>query len=244
MAWLASSEGVEPAWRAAPTARSSRESVPPPGWLKVLEVCFRERSRIWHRACVDRALAALQGGLLVLLQRQSRRRKDGISAAGSDGVRPCSGGSRRARRVVRGRRALEYEGLRRPSRALQGNLFRSLTTHGLTLLHESMVDDLVRARPDKVHFSIHFSDRETEVRRVIAQVAALRARGVRSGVNLLVPRSKLAEAKEAAIRLHESGIESDRRAHHPLGKHSRRSPGACGERDSDFLEAPTRRPPS
>ncbi len=40
--------------------------------------------------------------------------------------------------------------------ALEGTIFRSLTTNGLLLEGEAF-DRLVRARPDKVHVSIHFA---------------------------------------------------------------------------------------
>jgi hypothetical protein len=92
--------------------------------------------------------------------------------------------------------------------ALEGVVFRSLTTSGLLL--DDMLDRLVAARPDKVHVSIHLPDSGREVERVIAQVAALAARGVRSGVNLLVMRSRLAAATTAARAVRAAGIGNDR----------------------------------
>jgi hypothetical protein len=92
--------------------------------------------------------------------------------------------------------------------ALDGVLFRSLTTSGLLL--DDMLDRLVAARPDKVHVSIHLPESGREVERVIAQVAALAARGVTSGVNLLVMRSRLVAATAAARALRAAGIGNDR----------------------------------
>src|SRR5688572_16452115 len=56
----------------------------------------------------------------------------------------------------------------------RSRLFRSVTTNGLLL--DDKIDDLVAARPDKVHVSIHFPDRPREVERVVRQVRDLEAR--------------------------------------------------------------------
>src|SRR5262249_43949334 len=101
-------------------------------------------------------------------------------------------------------------------RDLRGVLFRSLTTNGLPLRNDTVVASLVDAAPDKVHVSIHFPERASEVRRVISQVAMLEARGIRSGVNLLVARSNLAATREAVLRLDAAGIGPDRRVLLPM----------------------------
>src|SRR5438270_7557674 len=59
---------------------------------------------------------------------------------------------------------------------LRGVLFRSMTTNGLRL-DAGTLNRLAEARPDKVHVSIHFPDREAEVARVIRQVGELADRG-------------------------------------------------------------------
>jgi hypothetical protein len=91
----------------------------------------------------------------------------------------------------------------------RGVLFRSLTTNGLPLADAATLDALVRAKPDKVHVSIHFPERRAEVDRVIALVALLQERSLRSGVNLLVARSALAPVHEAAARLYDAGIGAE-----------------------------------
>src|SRR3954463_631333 len=73
---------------------------------------------------------------------------------------------------------LQFAGLFDVLRELDGSLFRSVTTNGL-LLHGETLNQLVAARPDKVHVSIHFPDRVHEVNRVVAQVGALAGRGVK-----------------------------------------------------------------
>jgi MoaA/NifB/PqqE/SkfB family radical SAM enzyme len=110
---------------------------------------------------------------------------------------------------------LEYSPLWELLTRLNGVVFRSLTTNGLLLDWDS-IDKLVRAAPNKVHISIHFPESQSEVERVISQVTELAARGIRSGVNLLVTRSNLAAAESATSYLHRSGINNDRIVYLPM----------------------------
>lgn len=123
---------------------------------------------------------------------------------------------------------LEYEGVFDVLRALEGAVFRSLTTSGLPLADAPTLDALVAARPDKVHVSIHAPENPREVERVVAQVTELASRGLRSGVNLLVRRSRLDEARAAAGVLRAAGVGNDRVVYLPM-----RGPGddAPGDRD-------------
>jgi MoaA/NifB/PqqE/SkfB family radical SAM enzyme len=98
---------------------------------------------------------------------------------------------------------------------LRGVLFRSLTTNGLPL-DGAMLDRVVAAAPEKVHISIHFPGLSAEVARVIRQVCELARRGVWSGVNLLVARSNLAVASQAAEALRSAGIGNDRIIYLPM----------------------------
>jgi hypothetical protein len=90
-----------------------------------------------------------------------------------------------------------------------------LTTNGLNLGGPTL-ENLVAARPDKVHVSIHFPDRAGEVRRAIRQVHELQERGIRSGINFLVCRSQLDIAKKAAAIVRESGIDNQRIVYLPM----------------------------
>jgi hypothetical protein len=99
--------------------------------------------------------------------------------------------------------------------ALRGRAFRSVTTNGL-LLDSAIVARFADAAVDKVHVSIHNPHDTDEVARVVAQVAALSAAGVRSGINLLVRRSRLAAAAAAARTLAEAGIGNDRIVYLPM----------------------------
>jgi sulfatase maturation enzyme AslB (radical SAM superfamily) len=110
---------------------------------------------------------------------------------------------------------LQYDGLFELLDRLRGLLFRSITSNGL-LLDAATLERLAAAAPDKVHVSIHFPDRCTEVERVIGNVHELTNHGIRSGVNLVVARSKLEAARSAALALHGAGIGHDRIVYLPM----------------------------
>jgi sulfatase maturation enzyme AslB (radical SAM superfamily) len=99
--------------------------------------------------------------------------------------------------------------------ALRGVAFRSLTTNGLPL-DPAAIAALADAAIDKVHISIHNPHDAREVARVIAQVHALAAAGVRSGVNLLVRRSSLDAARAVAAELRASHIDNRRIVYLPM----------------------------
>ncbi len=103
---------------------------------------------------------------------------------------------------------LQYPGLGEILRATRGRLGRAVTTSGLGL--DGKLGELVAAGIEKVHVSIHHPGHAAEVERVVRQVGALEAAGVAAGVNLLVSRTRLAEAAAARERLHAAGIGNDR----------------------------------
>jgi hypothetical protein len=124
----------------------------------------------------------------------------------SQGVRAVS---------IGGGEPLEWEPVFAVIERLRGVLFRSMTTNGLGLT-ESTLERLARVGPDKVHVSIHFPGHASEVERVIGNVMALTAIGLRAGVNLLVARSGLVAARNAAARLRAAGIDNDRIVYLPM----------------------------
>ena len=117
---------------------------------------------------------------------------------------------------------LQFDGLFELLRRLDGVLFRSITTNGL-LLNQNL-RELVRAKPDKVHISIHCPHHAREVRRVADQVTRLADSGIASGVNLLVAANRLEATKEAAATLRAAGIGNDRIVYLPLRGTSPPSP--------------------
>ncbi len=129
---------------------------------------------------------------------------------------------------------LEYDGLFEVLERLRGVLFRSFTTNGL-LLDDVMLERVARAAPDKVHVSIHFPERSAEVERVAAKVETIRARGIKSGVNLLVRRSRIAAARAAVVALRARGIGLERIVLLPMRGEDTPSP-----RDVAFVAGGTR----
>lgn len=111
---------------------------------------------------------------------------------------------------------LEYAPIFDVLSALEHVIARSLTTNGLLLERDELRDRLVAARLQKVHVSIHAPENPREVERVIALVLELRRRGVPTGVNLLVRRSRLEEAKRAATALAAQAITNERVVYLPM----------------------------
>lgn len=147
-----------------------------------------------------------------------------VSDCAANGIKAVSFG---------GGEPLQYPSLFNVFKRLQGKLFRSMTTNGLLL--DDAIDDLVSAAPNKVHISIHFPQDEREVERVTRQVNMLAARGIKSGVNLLVARSWLEAAEQAAKYLNENGISNERIVYLPMRQADTPTPGemakvAGGER--------------
>lgn len=100
--------------------------------------------------------------------------------------------------------------------ALQGKIYRTMTTNGLPLRDPDLFERLVAAAPDKVHLSIHFPSRPSEVERVVRQVVALQERGIKSGINLLVRASDEEAATTAARAAHAAGIGNERIVYLPM----------------------------
>src|SRR5437763_276120 len=110
---------------------------------------------------------------------------------------------------------LQYGPIFEVLEALRGVLFRSMTTNGLGL-DGARLHQLSEAAPDKVHVSIHFPERESDVARVVPQGAGLADRGVRRGINLVVARSNLEAATRAAGTARDAGIGNDRIVYLPM----------------------------
>lgn len=119
---------------------------------------------------------------------------------------------------------MEFEGLERLLRALQGVVFRSLTTHGLLLKAPERFERLVEAAPDKVHISIHNPALEREVSRVIEQVHQLRAANITAGVNLLVSSQQLNAVSATTARLLDAAITAEHIVFLPMRGHDTPSP--------------------
>ena len=128
-----------------------------------------------------------------------------VSDCAAHGVRAVSLG---------GGEPLEFEGIFEVLERTAGTMFRSLTTNGLLL--DAAFRALTRAAPDKVHVSIHFPGRAAEVERAARWVSRLRSASIRAGVNLLVRRSRLDEARACAATLRAAGIGNDSIVYLPM----------------------------
>jgi MoaA/NifB/PqqE/SkfB family radical SAM enzyme len=131
---------------------------------------------------------------------------DFVADCAANGVKAVSFG---------GGEPLQYEPIFEVLESLRGVLFRSMTTNGL-MLDGDRLGRLAEASPEKVHVSIHFPERESEVARVVRQVGELADRGIRSGINLLVARSNLDAATRAAGAARDAGIGNDRIVYLPM----------------------------
>lgn len=93
-------------------------------------------------------------------------------------------------------------------------VFKSMTTNGLRLSPEVLL--CLQGKLNKLHISIHFPERPTEILRVLRQVKEAEAAGLRSGINMVLKGEDL-EAEKAAVRqIKEAGIEPDRVVFLPL----------------------------
>lgn len=128
-----------------------------------------------------------------------------VTDVAANGVRAVSFG---------GGEPLQYPALFDVLDGLKGKMFRSLTTNGLLL--KKFWSSLVNSQPEKVHLSIHFPENVGEISRVIRQVHDLEQAGIRSGINLLVQRSKLAAVSRTVKYIHHSGISNDRIVYLPM----------------------------
>lgn len=102
----------------------------------------------------------------------------------------------------------EYDGIFEIIDSLYDKCYLSVTTNGLPLLNESVWNNLMSHKPDKIHVTIHNPNNRCEVDRVMMQVERLKSTGIKPGVNLLVGADKVDDAK-SAYRLLKEIINAD-----------------------------------
>lgn len=95
----------------------------------------------------------------------------------------------------------EYDGIFDVIDALYPKTYLSVTSNGLPLMKESVWELLMQHKPDKIHISNHNADNEAEVERVIGLLRRLAKAGIKPGVNLLVPASKIDDCRSVYARL-------------------------------------------
>lgn len=95
----------------------------------------------------------------------------------------------------------EYEGIFEIIDALREITYLSVTSNGLPLMKDDIWSALECHRPDKIHISIHNADIESEVERVMLLLDRIAGIGVKPGINLLVPASKIEKCKSVYKQL-------------------------------------------
>ena len=96
---------------------------------------------------------------------------------------------------------LEYLGVFDIIEALYPLAYVTLTTNGLPLDAPSIIDSLKLHKPDKIHISVHNSDNEKEVSRVLRQITLLKDLEIKPGVNLLINANKVEQCKATYVSL-------------------------------------------
>lgn len=98
---------------------------------------------------------------------------------------------------------LEYPGIYDVIEALRPHCYLTMTTNGLLLDRPETMTRLASSAPDKVHISIHYPERASEVERVVRQIRMLQTTSIKPGVNLLVTTETLEPARTAYSTLRE-----------------------------------------
>jgi len=97
----------------------------------------------------------------------------------------------------------EYEGIFEIISALTPILFVSVTSNGLPLKNETILRQLLKNKPDKIHFTIHSPDDADDT---LFLINLLKHEDIKTGINLLVSSDKIQETKYLTKRLGELGI--------------------------------------
>jgi MoaA/NifB/PqqE/SkfB family radical SAM enzyme len=100
----------------------------------------------------------------------------------------------------------EYEGVFGIISALTPLVFVSVTSNGLPLKNMEIWEDLIKNKPDKIHFTIHHPESEDEIYNALYFTDLLKQEGIKAGINLLVSSDRIEETKQLTRRLAQSGI--------------------------------------
>lgn len=88
-------------------------------------------------------------------------------------------------------------------KALQPLVYLSVTTNGLPLLRKEILQQLIQIKPDKIHISLHNPDSISELDRILSQIQIIETLDIKPGVNLLIRRDGINEAKRAYCKLRQ-----------------------------------------
>ncbi len=93
--------------------------------------------------------------------------------------------------------------------ALYPHAYVTVTSNGLPLLDAEVFSKLSASKPDKIHLSLHDPSDLEELNRIVHQLAELERIGIKPGVNLLVAKSQIEDARHAhrELRKHLSASQ-------------------------------------
>ena len=93
--------------------------------------------------------------------------------------------------------------------ALYPYAYVTVTSNGLPLLNEELFSKLSAIKPDKIHLSLHNPSDLEELNRIVQQISELERIGIKPGVNLLVVKSQIDEARKTyrELRKHLSASQ-------------------------------------
>lgn len=91
----------------------------------------------------------------------------------------------------------EYEGIFDIIDKLYSLCYITITSNGLPLEDDYIWKRLINSKPDKIHLTIHQPQDTEECRRVINRIKELDKSGIKPGVNLLVGKDNIEDARNA-----------------------------------------------
>jgi MoaA/NifB/PqqE/SkfB family radical SAM enzyme len=100
----------------------------------------------------------------------------------------------------------EYKGVFEIISALTPILFVSITSNGLPLKNKIVWSELLKNKPDKIHFTIHRPEDKEDVDNALKFINLLKKENIKAGINLLVSSDRIEETKQLTQRLARLGI--------------------------------------
>lgn len=96
---------------------------------------------------------------------------------------------------VGGGEPFEYKFIFELIKYFKNKIFVSITSNGLPLHNPEIWEQLMQNRPDKIHISIHFPEKESEIQSALYILKKLKTTDIKTGVNLLVSANNIDAAK-------------------------------------------------
>ena len=109
-----------------------------------------------------------------------------------------------------GGKPFEYQGIFDIISALQPIVYLSVTSNGLPLENTGIFEKLLNNQPDKIHLTIHFPNRDEEVKRVVKMLKTISSKtDIKVGVNLLVNSLQIDSCKKVYEMLTDGFLQPE-----------------------------------